>query len=121
MKVVYCKSQLLGPISGGDEILVNNATLLREAGHEVEVLLLYHPAPEDPYYRRLVEAGVPVSWLASSTTRTSLFAGRRLFHKVMRLAPSAQGFLRARAQRVVTSLASRQYENCRARLAASGA
>ena len=121
MKVVFCKSQLLGPISGADEILVNNAILLREAGHAVEVLLMYYPSADDPYYRRLVEAGVPVTWLASSATRASLFTGRRLFHKVLRLAPSAQKFLRARAQRVVTSLASRQYENCRAYLAASGA
>ena len=121
MKVVFCKSQLLGPISGADEILVNNAILLREAGHAVEVLLMYYPPTEDPYYRRLVEAGVPVSWLASAATRASLFTGRRLFQKVLRVAPSAQTFLRARAQRVVTSLASRQYESCRAHLAASKA
>jgi glycosyltransferase involved in cell wall biosynthesis len=121
MKVVFCKSQLLGPISGADEILVNNAILLREAGHAAEVLLMYYPSGDDPYYRRLAEAGVPVTWLASSATRASLFTGRRLFQKVLRLAPSAQTFLRARAQRVVTSLASRQYENCRAYLAASGA
>lgn len=121
MKVVFCKSQLLGPISGADEILVNNAILLREAGHTVEVLLMYYPSADDPYYRRLVEAGVPVFWLASSATRASLFTGRKLFQKALRLAPSAQTFLRARAQRVVTSLASRQYESCRAHLAASRA
>src|SRR5438270_265877 len=91
MKVVFCKSQLLGPISGADEILVNNAILLREAGHAVEVLLMYYTSADDPYYRRLVEAGVPVTWLASSATRASLFTGRRLFHKVLRLAPPARG------------------------------
>jgi glycosyltransferase involved in cell wall biosynthesis len=121
MKVIFCKSQLLGPISGADETLVNNATLLREAGHAVEVLLMYYPSTDDPYYRRLVEAGVPVNWLASSATRASLFTSRRLFQRVLRVAPSAQGFLRARAQRVVTSLAARQYESCRAHLAASRA
>ncbi|PYS85117.1 MAG: hypothetical protein DMF67_02355 [Acidobacteria bacterium] len=121
MKVVFCKSQLLGPISGADEILVNNAVLLREAGHSVAVLFMYSPAPDDPYYQRLLEAGVPVSWLASATTRTSLFAGRKLFQKLLRVAPSAQTFLRARAQHVVTGLAERQYENCRAYLDGSGA
>lgn len=121
MKVIFCKSQLLGPISGADEILVNNATLLREAGHAVEVLLMYYPPTEDPYYRRLVEAGVQVSWLASAATRASLFTARKLFQRVLRVAPSAQTFLRARAQRVVTSLAGRQYESCRAYLDASRA
>src|SRR5438270_4505629 len=51
MKVVFCKAQLLGPISGADEILVNNAILLREAGHTVAVLLMYYPSTDDPYYR----------------------------------------------------------------------
>jgi len=48
MKVVFCKAQLLGPISGADEILVNNAILLREAGHTVAVLLMYYPSTDDP-------------------------------------------------------------------------
>ena len=83
MKVIFCKSQLLGPISGADEILVNNAIMLREAGHAVEVLLMYYPSTADPYYRRLLEAGVPVTWLASTATRASLFTGRRLFRSLL--------------------------------------
>lgn len=85
MKVIFCKSQLLGPISGADETLVNNAVLLREAGHAVEVLLMSYPSTDDPYYRRLVEAGVPVAWLASTATRASLFTSRRLFQRVLRV------------------------------------
>jgi glycosyltransferase involved in cell wall biosynthesis len=40
--------------------MVNYATHLHEAGHEVTVVLLYPPAPTDQYYERLRGAGVEV-------------------------------------------------------------
>lgn len=60
MKIALCKSHFFGPVSGADEILVSYATSLRRAGHDVEVVLLYKPAENDRYYRRLRQAGVPV-------------------------------------------------------------
>jgi glycosyltransferase involved in cell wall biosynthesis len=60
MRIALCKSMLAGPVSGADEIMVNYATHLHEAGHEVMVVLLYPPAPTDQYYRRLRGAGVEV-------------------------------------------------------------
>jgi hypothetical protein len=50
MRFALCKSILAGPVSGADEIMVNYAMHLREAGHEVTVVLLYPPAPTDQYY-----------------------------------------------------------------------
>ena len=60
MRIALCKSMLAGPVSGADEIMVNYATHLHEAGHEVVVVLLYPPAPTDQYYKRLRGAGVVV-------------------------------------------------------------
>lgn len=60
MRIALCKSMLTGPVSGADEIMVNYATHLHEAGSEVVVVLLYPPAPTDQYYKRLRDAGVEV-------------------------------------------------------------
>jgi glycosyltransferase involved in cell wall biosynthesis len=60
MKIALCKSILAGPVSGADEIMVNYATHLHGAGHEVAVVLLYPPAPDDQFYKRLRGAGVEV-------------------------------------------------------------
>jgi glycosyltransferase involved in cell wall biosynthesis len=113
MKIVFCKGQILGPISGADETLVNYVTQLQKAGHSVSVLLMYHHSPEDHHYLRLVNAGVPVKWIASDMSRTYLRTGRKMFHLALRAIPSAHRFLRGRAQRVVSSMASRQYQPCR--------
>src|SRR6266850_2425688 len=66
MRIILCKGQIYGPISGSDETLVTYASQLQKAGHEVSVLLMYLHAEEDQYYQRLLEAGVPVSWIASN-------------------------------------------------------
>lgn len=60
MRIALCKSILAGPVSGADEIIVNYATHLHAAGHEVTVVLLYPPAPTDQFYKRLRGAGVEV-------------------------------------------------------------
>ncbi len=60
MKIILCKGQFPGPISGADEILVNYATQLQRHGFSVSVLLLYPHLPQDHYYLRLQEAGVSV-------------------------------------------------------------
>lgn len=60
MRIALCKSILAGPVSGADEIMVNYATHLHEAGHEVTVVLLYAPASTDQFYERLRRAGVEV-------------------------------------------------------------
>jgi len=38
MRIVLCKGQVLGPISGADETLVTYAVELQKAGHSVSVL-----------------------------------------------------------------------------------
>jgi len=41
MRILLCKSQLDGPISGADETLVTYAAQLQKAGQAVSVLLMY--------------------------------------------------------------------------------
>src|SRR5689334_3226310 len=60
MKIALCKSHFYGPVSGADEILVSYAISLHQAGHDVDVVLLYKPSENDRFGRRLRQAGVPV-------------------------------------------------------------
>ena len=60
MKIALCKSHFYGPVSGADEILVSYATSLHQAGHDVDVVLLYKPSGNDRFARRLQKASVPV-------------------------------------------------------------
>jgi len=113
MRILLCKGQIFGPISGSDETLVTYASQLQKAGHNVSVLLMYLHAEEDQYYQRLLEAGVPVSWIASDLAHTSMGAGRKLAYKLFNTFPGARKFIRGRTLRVVTRLAMRCYGQCR--------
>src|ERR1044071_5876606 len=98
MRVLLCKGQIYGPISGSDETLVTYATQLRRAGHDVSVLLMYLHAEEDQYYQRLLEADVPVSWIASNLTQTSFGAGRKLANRMFYTFPASKSFVRRKTQ-----------------------
>jgi glycosyltransferase involved in cell wall biosynthesis len=84
MRIALCKSILAGPVSGADEIMINYATHLHEAGHEVTVVLLYPPAPTDQYYKRLRSAGVEVLCIVErSALYATLRAVRNLFFSLL--------------------------------------
>lgn len=121
MKIILCKGQFQGPISGADETLVGYATNLRRAGHSVSVLLMYPHSPEDHYYERLRAAGVPVTTIAAEPVRNSLDVGRRLGRGVLRALPATGPIVRSNAQWVAAALASRYYARCRDHLRLSGA
>jgi glycosyltransferase involved in cell wall biosynthesis len=112
MKIILCKGQFLGPISGADETLVTYATQLRRSGESVSVLLLYPHSPQDQYYLRLCEAGVPIQTVASNSISTSLGAGRKIARSLLRALPASQYLVRKNAQKIATSIASRYYEQC---------
>jgi glycosyltransferase involved in cell wall biosynthesis len=113
MKITLCKSHLDGPISGADETLVTYAGQLRKAGLDVSVLLMYLHAEEDQYYQRLLESDVPVSWIASNLTQSSLGAGRRFAARMFQSFPGSKQFIRGRAQSFLTALANRHHSQCR--------
>ena len=113
MRILLCKGQLYGPISGSDETLVTYASQLQKAGHDVSVLLMYLHAEEDQYYQRLLDAGVPVSWMASNLAHTSMGAGRKVAYAIFNAFPASRPFIRRRTLRLVTSLATRNFAQCR--------
>jgi glycosyltransferase involved in cell wall biosynthesis len=113
MKILLCKSHLDGPISGADETLVTYAAQLQKAGRDVSVLLMYLHAEEDQYYQRLLEANVPVSWIASNLAQSSLGAGRKLASRMFYSFPGSKRFIRQKTQPVLTAMAKRYYNPCR--------
>jgi glycosyltransferase involved in cell wall biosynthesis len=114
MRIVFGKGTLHGPVSGADEILTANAAALQRAGHSTAILLMYPHAASDQYYLRLRDAGVSISSVASPGVRSSLSAGRKLGRRILESFPASQTFLRKRAQKIATGIASRYYDQCRA-------
>src|SRR3979409_634177 len=113
MRILLCKGQIT-PISGSDETLVTYASQLQKSGNQVSVLLMYLHAEEDQYYQRLLEAGVPVSWIASNLAHTSMGAGRKLAYKIFDTFPGSRQFIRRRTLRLVAGIATRYCGQCRA-------
>ncbi|HEX8561262.1 MAG TPA: glycosyltransferase [Pyrinomonadaceae bacterium] len=113
MKVVLCKGQFFGPISGADETLVTYATHLRAAGHCPSVLLMYPHAADDPYYQRLKAAGAPVNTIAPAGVQTSLRAGRKLAARLLDAFPPSQRLIRRKVQKLSTRIAESYYGKCR--------
>lgn len=116
MKIGLCKSHFAGPVSGADEILVAYALALREAGCDVRVVLLYRCAEDDPYYRRLKNAGVDVSFVVPRSVLfeilkrlRNLLAGVLFFIFLM---PRAPEFLRHMWQVVMRVITRRHYRAC---------
>jgi len=118
LKIVLCKSSFAGPVSGADEIMLNYAVNLHQAGHEVTVVLLYPPSAEDQYLRRLQLTGVPV---IAVIERSFLFAFLRRLRNVFSSALFFLFFMKHVPQRlrkiwqVALNLLSRlHYRECRA-------
>jgi glycosyltransferase involved in cell wall biosynthesis len=121
MRIVLCKGQFMGPISGADETLVTYATQLLAANHHPSVLLMYPHATTDQYYVRLKSAGVPVQTIASAGMNTSLSAGRKLSATLLRAFPLSQRHIRRRAQKISARVAGRYFRECRDYFARCGA
>ncbi len=113
MRIVLCKGQLMGPISGSDETIVTYATQLLAANQQPSVLLMYPPLADDQYYVRLKEAGVPVHAIASPGMHASLSTGRKLAAGILRAFPPSQQLIRGRAQKLSTRLAHSYFNECR--------
>ena len=112
MKILICKNSFAGPLSGADEIAVTYAVELKNAGHSTSVLLVHHPAKDDPFVPRLRAAGVPLTTLASPTFSTSLAAGRKLAIRAMRACSPASGLIRSNSRKLVFDLLQRYHDAC---------
>ena len=118
MKIALCKSSFAGPVSGADEIMLNYAVSLHQAGHEVTVVLLYPPAVDDQYLRRLQRNGVLVTpVIARSYLFGLLRALRNVFSSVLFflfLLRSAPERLRKIWQAALNFISQLHYRDCRA-------
>ena len=117
MKIALCKSHFFGPVSGADEILVSYAMSLHNAGHDVDVVLLYKPAENDRFNRRLRKAGVPiVTVINRSIAFTILRSLRGLlsgFLLFFLLIPRTEKGLRKIWQVLIDLISRFHYKNCR--------
>ncbi|MDT5295440.1 MAG: hypothetical protein QOJ76_2320 [Acidobacteriota bacterium] len=116
MKVLFCKGQTMGPISGADELLVTYATRLRGAGVNVSVLLMFSQNG-DAYHDRLRRVGVPVTGIAEGAAVKAMRAGRRLASRLLTAIPSTQRIIRRGGRRVSGGVAERYYARCREEIA----
>lgn len=112
MRIVLCKGQFMGPISGADETIVTYATQLRAAAYHPTVLLMYPHAANNQYYMRLKRAGVRVDTIASAGMQTSLSTGRKLAASILRAFPPSQRLIRRKAQKISTRMAGRYFREC---------
>jgi glycosyltransferase involved in cell wall biosynthesis len=113
MKILYCKNNFAGPISGADEIAVMYAIELKAAGHDTRILLVHAPLKNDPLVKRLRAANVPLSTLASPVFSSSLEAARKLAIRAMHAFTPASDLIRTNSRRVVAELLQRYYSACR--------
>ncbi len=112
MKIVLCKGQLMGPISGSDETIVTYARQLLVANQQPTVLLMYPPAGDDQYFLRMKDAGVTVHSIASPGVYASLNTGRQIVSRILKTFPASQQMIRGRAQQVSTRLARSHFQGC---------
>src|SRR5476651_1755314 len=83
MKIIFCRGQFIGPISGAEEVVVAYATELKRIGQDPSVLLMYpHPA-EAQYTSLLADAGVHVAHATRHPTHTALDAAKRLAWRLL--------------------------------------
>lgn len=101
----------MGPISGADELIVNNTVQLKKAGHNPSVLLLYRPLDSDQYLLRLKRAGIPVRWITSSVITSAL--NSKIVRGVMGASPHARQLIRKTAHKIALGQASRHVDACR--------
>ncbi|MBL8187175.1 MAG: glycosyltransferase family 4 protein [Acidobacteria bacterium] len=76
MKIVLA-TKLFIPIDGSAEGLVNFAISLKELGHSITVVLIFPPATDNQYFRRLQQAGIPVISVTDHPFNTILRIVRR--------------------------------------------
>jgi glycosyltransferase involved in cell wall biosynthesis len=117
MKIALCKSQFFGPVSGADEVLVSYAISLRQAGYDVEVVLLYRPSENDRFGRRLRQAGVPVVNVIDRSIAFMILRSLRglisSFLLLFLLIPRSEAGLRKVWQVLIDLISRFHYKKCR--------
>ena len=123
MKIALCKSHFYGPVSGADEILVSYAISLHQAGHDVDVVLLYKPLENDRFARRLRQAKVRVVHVIDRSIAFMLLRSIRgllsSFLLLFLLIPRSEAGLRRVWQVLIDLISRAHYQTLRAYLSRS--
>ncbi|HEX5886490.1 MAG TPA: glycosyltransferase family 4 protein [Pyrinomonadaceae bacterium] len=112
MKILFCKNNFAGPISGADEIVVTYAIELKAAGHEPSLLLVQPPSKSEALVARLRAADVRLDTLASTAFSTSLATARRLLIRAMRTFTPASDLILSNSRKVVFNLLQQYHKSC---------
>ena len=112
MKILYCKNNFAGPISGADEIAVTYAVELKAAGHDTRVLLVQPPSKSDQLVDRLRAANVPLTTLASPAVSSSLERARKIAIRAMHAFTPASDLIRSNSRKLVAELIQRYHNAC---------
>lgn len=112
MKILFCKNNFAGPISGADEIAVTYAIELKAAGHATSLLLVQPPSKSDPLVARLRAADVRLDTLTSAAFSTSLATARRIAIRAMRTFSPARDLILSNSRKVVFNLLQQYHKSC---------
>lgn len=112
MKILFCKTNFAGPISGADEIAVTYAIELKAAGHATSVLLVHPPSKSDPLVARLRNAEVRLDSLGSTAISTAFARVRRLVIRAMRTFSPASALILTNSRKVVFNLLQQYHASC---------
>lgn len=112
MKILFCKNNFAGPISGADEIAVTYAIELKAAGHATSLLLVQPPSKSEPLVARLRAADVKLDTLASRRFSTSLATARHILIRAMRTFSPARDLILSNSRKVVFKLLQQYHKSC---------
>jgi glycosyltransferase involved in cell wall biosynthesis len=121
MKIILCKGQFMGPISGADETIVTYATQLKKAGHDPYVLTMYAHPSDAQYQIPLAEGGVKVIHITDHPAHRLLAVARSAVRRLLRVSRSSHRALQKDAERITRRIANLYLTGCYQYLARSGA
>ena len=112
MKILFCKNNFAGPISGADEMVVTYAIELKAAGHATSLLLIQPPSKSDPLVARLRAADVRLDALASTAFSTSLATARRILIRAMQTFSPASDLILSNSRKIAFNLLQQYHDRC---------
>lgn len=113
MKIILCRSQFAGPISGAEETTVTYALELKRSGHHPSVLLMFPHPGQSQYVSPLTNAGVPVTHVASPKTFNALNLVRGYARRFFRNKHNPRLALHKYSEITAHRIANRYLQQCR--------
>ncbi|MBD0370766.1 MAG: glycosyltransferase family 4 protein [Pyrinomonadaceae bacterium] len=121
MKIILCKGQFLGPISGADEAIVTYAIQLKKAGHDPHVLTMYAHPSDVQYQVPLAEAGVKVIHITDHPAHFLLAKARKAACRLLHISSRPRQVLHRDAENITRRIANLYLRECHKYLSRSHA